>query len=83
MRALAILLMLSISVPAVAVVDEKKNDKKERVVCKREVKTASRMAGRVCRTQTQWDEQEAEKHDELGVVDHSYKAQKGNGAAPQ
>jgi len=57
MKAFAVLLVLAISTPAMAAPAESKNAKKERLICKRDVRTASRMnTQRSCRTYAQWEE---------------------------
>ncbi len=79
MKVFAMLLLFTVPASAIAAqpADGKKSNKQERKICKSEEQAGSRVSkSRTCRTAAEWNEL-------TGVadlpMDHSYKAQRGNG----
>ena len=81
MKVLGIIALLAVPASAIAAdpATDKQTQKQERKVCKSEVQSQSRISKRrTCRTIAEWKAEE-----EMGIantpIDHSYKAQIGNG----
>lgn len=84
MKSFPLLLLLAVPASTLAAaqapdVNNNKNKKQERIVCKNESQTYSRIGKtRVCRTVAEWGVQSEQAVAEL-PSNHSYKAQIGNG----